>query len=79
VTFTVFTKIPIQQFTLDCTIKQVEVEALEPLKSVKTLRIINNIYIRVSDLVNILGVYKDKNNTEYLVWISIRNMEHIIG
>jgi hypothetical protein len=47
VTFTVFTKIPIQQLTLDCTIKQVEVEALEPLKSVKTLRIINNIYIYV--------------------------------
>ena len=63
VTFTVFTKIPIQQLTLDCTIKQVEVEALEPLKSVKTLRIINNIYIRVSDLVNILGVYKDTNMT----------------
>jgi len=36
-TFTVFTKIHIQQLTLDCTIKQVEVEALEPLKSVKTL------------------------------------------
>ena len=62
-TFTVLTKIPIQQLTLDCTIKQVEVEALEPLKSVKTLRIINNIYIRVSDLVNILGVYKDNNMT----------------
>lgn len=62
-TFPAFTKIPIQQLTLECTIKQVEVGALEPLKSVKTLRIINNIYIRVSDLVNILGVYKDKNMT----------------
>ena len=31
-TFTVFTKIFIQQLTLDCTIKQVEVGDLEPLK-----------------------------------------------
>ena len=62
-TFSAFTKIPIQQLTLECTIKQVEVGALEPLKSVKTLRIINNLNIRVSDLVNILGVYKDKNMT----------------
>ncbi|CAC5388795.1 unnamed protein product [Mytilus coruscus] len=60
-TFTSFKGLPILNLYLNCRLKKVQPGTLAPFQSIRSLTIIESIFIRISDLLVVLSSLKDRN------------------
>ncbi|XP_063423075.1 toll-like receptor 4 [Mytilus trossulus] len=63
-TFLVFDNLPIEYIDISCAIRKVEYGSLSPFKSLNVLKLSDNSFIRLSDLIPILIPLKDRNMSE---------------